>query len=141
MRSVQKVFSQVLWKIQIFEEDTRYKEHRHHYPMCNDASIPFKVGTLGPHTVLPITTNYPSYFPESQWLSEISSFSKVNLVLGKTRSCKVPNLGCSGGLSHLGNLIFCWKTLHKMWCISRHVVVMKLPITRCPLLQPSASSE
>ena len=36
----------------------------------------------------------PSYFPESHWRSEISSLSKVILVLGKARSHRVPNLGC-----------------------------------------------
>ena len=46
-----------------------------------------------------------SYFPESQWWSEISSFSKVILVWEKTEV-----IGCQiwavGGLSHLGNLMF-----------------------------------
>ena len=38
-------------KIETFiEEDTRYKKH---CMQDNDASVPFKVGTLGPHTVLP----------------------------------------------------------------------------------------
>ena len=37
-----------------------------------------------------------SYFPESHWWSKISSLSKVILVLGKTRSCMVPNLGYRG---------------------------------------------
>ena len=36
----------------------------------------------------------PSYFPESHWRSEISPLSKVILVLGKSRSCRAPNLGC-----------------------------------------------
>ena len=38
----------------------------------------------------------PSYFPESHWQSEISSLSKVILVLGKARSHRAPNLGCRG---------------------------------------------
>ena len=37
-----------------------------------------------------------SYFPESHWLSEIFSLSKVILVLGKDRSCRAPDLGCRG---------------------------------------------
>ena len=41
----------------------------------------------------------PSYFPESHQWSEISSLSKVVLVLGKARSCRAPNLGCSGAES------------------------------------------
>ena len=58
-----------------------------------------------------------SYFPEYLWQSEISSLSKVILILGKARRCKAPNLDC-GGLSHLRDLIFHHKTLHKTWCIS-----------------------
>ena len=67
----------------------------------------------------------PSYFPESHWQSEISSLSKVILVLGKAWSHTAPNLGCRG-LSHLGDLMFCQKTLQESWCMSRCVVVMKL---------------
>ena len=36
----------------------------------------------------------PLYFPESRWWSEISSLSKVTLVLGKARSHRPPDLGC-----------------------------------------------
>ena len=38
----------------------------------------------------------PSYFSESHQWSEISSLSKVILVLGIARSCRVPNLGYRG---------------------------------------------
>ena len=54
----------------------------------------------------------PSYFPESHRQSEISSLSKVILVLGKGRSHMAPNLGCMG-LSYLDDLMFCKETLHK----------------------------
>ena len=56
-------------------------------------------GTLGPHTVSQSSSAAPSYFPESQQWSEISSLSKVNLVLGKARSHRAPNLVCSGAES------------------------------------------
>ena len=39
------------------------------------------------------------YFPESNWRSEISLLSKVILVLGKARSHRTPNLGCTGAES------------------------------------------
>ena len=49
-RSFQKVSTHVIGKIETFiKEDPRCKKH------CiwkNDASVPFKVGTLGPQTVL-----------------------------------------------------------------------------------------
>ena len=57
------------------------------------ASVPFRVGTLGPHTVLPIVISCPVVFPESHWQSEVSSLSKVILVLRKARSHRAPNLG------------------------------------------------
>ena len=39
------------------------------------------------------------YFPDSHQWSEISSFSKVILVLGKAGSHRVPNRGCTGAES------------------------------------------
>ena len=57
--------------------------------------LPFKVGALGPHTVLPITISCPVVF---SWISLMVwnlSPSKVILVLGKARSHRAPNLGYS----------------------------------------------
>ena len=67
----------------------------------------------------------PLYLPESHQQSEISSLSKVIVVLGKARSHRAPNLS-RRGLSHLGDLTFCQKSLHEMWWMNRRVVVMKL---------------
>ena len=84
--SAHKLSSHVIWKTETFiEEDTRYKNH---CTQDNDASVPFKVGTSGPHTGLPIAISCPIVF------SWISSISKVILVLGKARSHGAPNLGC-----------------------------------------------
>ena len=59
----------------------------------------------------------PPYFPESHWRSEISSLSKVILILGKSRSCRVPNLGCSGteslGWFDVLPKISSWDMLHE----------------------------
>ena len=64
MWSVQKVSSHVIWKIETFiEEDTRYKKH---YTQDYNASAPFKVGTLGPHTVLLVAISCPVGF---SWIS------------------------------------------------------------------------
>ena len=97
MRSVQKVSVHVLWKIETFiEEDRRSKKH---CTWDNDALVPYKVGTLGPHTVLPSTINRPVIF---SWISSMawnSSLSKVILILRKGRSHRAPNLGCSGAES------------------------------------------
>ena len=43
-----------------------WRRDKKHCTCDNDASVPFKAGTLGPHTVLPIALSCPvSYFPES----------------------------------------------------------------------------
>ena len=73
----------------------------------------------------------PCPIPESHLWSEISSLSKVILVLGKARSHRVSNL-CCRGLSHLGDMMFCQNTLHKLWCMGRCVLMRKLQITSCP---------
>ena len=55
-----------LWKIEtLIEGDTRYKKH---CTQDNDALVPFKVGTLGPQTVLPIALSYPVI---CSWISSV----------------------------------------------------------------------
>ena len=73
-------------------------------------SVPFKVGTLGAHTVLPITISCPVVF---SWISStvwnLFPF-KGDFSFG-VKSHRAPNLGCRGwGVSHLGNLMFHQKT-------------------------------
>ena len=64
-RSVQKVSSHVLWKIETFmEEDTRNIVYRTMTPLW----VPFKGGTLGPHTVLPVAISCPVVF---SWISSM----------------------------------------------------------------------
>ena len=51
------------------------------------------LGTFTQFSQLPSVAS--SYFPEYHRWSEISCLLKMILVLGKARSCQVPNLGCS----------------------------------------------
>ena len=37
------------------------------------------------------------------------------------------------GLNHLGDLLFHQKTLQETWCMSGHVVMIKLPVTKLPI--------
>ena len=105
-RSVQKVSSHVLWKIETFiEEDTRYKKH---CTQDNDTSVPFKVGTLGLHTVLPIAISCHIVF---SWIS----FTVWNLCLfkgdfsfGKNQKSQGTKSGISGG----------WVTW-VIWCFTK----------------------
>ena len=87
--SVQKVFSHVLWKIEILKTQGR----RDIGQWC--LSHPSKEATWDLTQFSQLSSAAPSYFPESHWWSEISSLSKVILVLGRASSCRAPNLGCS----------------------------------------------
>ena len=74
----------------------------------------------------------PSYFPKFYWWYDISSLSKVILVLGKTRSHRKPNLGY-GGLGGLGDSMFCqknsaWDIIHKQACCHDKAANHLLPI-------------
>ena len=123
-------------KIETFtEEDTRYKKH---CTQDSNASVPFKVGTLGSHTLLPIAI--PLYFPESHQWSEISSPSKVILVLRKAEVTGHQIWDVAGWVTCV-IWYFTKKTLHETWCTSGFIVTTKLPVTSCPSLWPSGSSE
>ena len=114
------------------EEDTRYKKH---CTQDNDASVSFRVGSLGPHTILPITISCPvvfSWIPRMVW--NLSPF-KGDFSSGKSQKSQGNKPGLQGGY----DLMFCQKTLHETWCMSRHVAVMKLPTTSYPYLWPSES--
>ena len=56
-RPVQKVLSHVIGKIETYIE--RYEKH---CTQDNDVSVPFKAGTLGSHTILPIAISCPIVF-------------------------------------------------------------------------------
>ena len=99
--SVQKASSHVIWTIEIFtEEDTRNTVHRTMSPQSPSKHTPWDLSQFSQSP-----SAAPLYFPEFHWQSEISSLSKVILVLGKSGSRRAPNLGCRG-LSDLGDLMF-----------------------------------
>ena len=90
MRCVQKVSSQVLWKINIY-----WRRYKKHCTQDNDASIPFKGGTLGPHTVLPVAISCPIVFSLiSSTVWNLFPF-KGDFSFGKSRSHRAQNMGCS----------------------------------------------
>ena len=94
MRSVQKISSHAVWKIETFsEENTRNIVQRTMKPQ-SPSEVPWDRIQFSQSP-----SAAPSYFPESHRWSEISSLSKVILVLGKARIHRVPNLGCRGAVS------------------------------------------
>ena len=130
MRSVQKVSSHVIWKIETFiEEDTRYKKHR---TLDNDASVPFKVGTLGPHTVLSISTSCPIVF---SWISlmvwNLFPF-KGDFSFRKARSHRMSNMGCRGtkspGWFDVLPKNSAWDMMHEQACWHDEGANHQLPI-------------
>ena len=74
----------------------------------------------------------PSYFPESHHWSEISSLSKVILVLGKARSCRVSSLGYSGAESPGWFDVLpknsAWDMMHEWVCCRDEAANHQLPI-------------
>ena len=111
-----------------FTEDTRYKKH---CTQGSDASVPFKVGTLGPHTVLPVSISCPVIVSRIS-LMVWNLFPKVILVLGKARSCRVPNLGCKeiespGWFDGLPKNS-AWNMMHKWACCRDEAANYQLPI-------------
>ena len=72
-------------KIETFaEEDTRYKKH---HTWDSDTSVPFKIGTLGPQTVLPTSTSYSITFSESRQ-SEITCSNILSDISPQVRDMK-----------------------------------------------------
>ena len=87
---VQKVSNHVIWKIEAFiEEDTRNIVHR------TMTLGPLQSRHLGTSHSSPSCHQLPCNIFLSHQQSEISSLSKVILVLGKARNRRAPNLGCS----------------------------------------------
>ena len=130
MRSIHKVSSHVVWKIEPFiEEDTRNTVHRTMTAQSPSNRAP---RVLTQFSRSPSTAQLN--FSESHQQSEICSLSKVILVLGKARSLRVPNPDYRGTESPE------WfdvsqKALQETWCMSRSIVMMRLPITHsCSLL-------
>ena len=80
---------------------------------------PLQSGHVGTSQFAQSPSAAPSYFPESHQWSEISSLSKVNLVLGKARNRRMLNLGWNGGRGWVTWVIWCFTkkpcTRHDAW--------------------------
>ena len=130
-RKVYEVCPEGIQPCTMKNKDIYWRRYKKHCIQDNDTSVPFRVGTLGPHTVLLIAISCPILF---SWISSMvwNLFHfKGDFIITKARSHRAPNLGCRGAESP-HDLMFCQKTLHKMWCMSGCVVLMKLPINSCP---------
>ena len=95
MRSVKKVSSYIIWKNKdIYWKRYKMQETLYIGQWLLSSPSKWEPWDLTQFSQLPLAAL--SYFPESHWLSEIFSLSKVILVLGKDRSCRAPDLGCRG---------------------------------------------
>ena len=93
--------------------------------------VPFKVGTLGLHTVLPITIGYPFIF---FWISStVWTLFPLKGDFSFVKSQKSQGTKFRLWEGWLTWVIWCFtKKLHKTWCVSGYIVIMMLPITSCP---------
>ena len=83
-----------IWKIETFiKEDTGYKKH---CTQDNDVSVPFKVGTLGPHTVLPVPISCPIVFSWISWAVWNLFPFKGHFSFGKSQKSQGTKSGCRG---------------------------------------------
>ena len=108
-RSVQKIPSHVLWKIDIY-----WRRHKKHCTQDNVVSVPFKVGTLGPHTVLPIAISCPVVF---SWISSMvwNLFPfKGDFSFGKSQKSQGAKSGFEQG----------WVTW-VAWCFSKNLCMTR----------------
>ena len=86
--------------------DIHWRRYKKHCTQDNYTVVPFKVGTLGPHIVLPITIICPVVF---SWISSMvwNLFPfKGDFSFGKSRSHRAPNMGCREHICSL-NGIYC----------------------------------
>ena len=95
-------------------------QHRYLGTSHSSPSVSSTVQNSMQNPVLELPSAVPSYFPKSYQWSEISSLSKVNLVLGKARSHRAPNLGCTGaespGWFDLLQKNFAWDLMYEWVC-------------------------
>ena len=125
MTSVQKVSSYVIRKSESLLkkiQETSYIGQWFLSPLRNRPPWDLTQFSQSPSAAL-------SYFPKSHWVSEISSPSKVILVLGRAKKSQGAKSGLYGGC-YLGDFRFCQKLGSRCdgWAGGCEVV-MKLPIT------------
>ena len=96
--------------------------------------IPFKVFTLGCHTVLPIAISCCVIF---SWISSSMAWNlfpyKGDFSFGKIQKLQGTKSGLQGGLSHLGNLMFhqknsAWDMMHEQEHCCSEAANHQLPI-------------
>ena len=142
IRSVQKVSSHVIWKIEIFiDGDTRNIVHRTMMPQSPSKQAPWDLTRFSQslfhcskHSAkffVGIAISCPFIF---SWilLTVWNLFPiKGDCSFGKSQKSKGAKPGLYGGWI----IWVVWnftKKLHETWYMSGRVVVMKLPVTSCP---------
>ena len=97
----------------------------------NDASVPFKVGTLGPHTVLPINISCPFLF---SWISTAWNLFpfKDDFSFGKSQKSQGTQSGHRGaespGWFDVSPKNSAWDVMHEWACCSDEAAKHQLPI-------------
>ena len=97
-------------------------------------SIPFKIGTMGPHAVLPLSISCPIIF---SWISSMvwNLFPfKGDFSFGKSQNNRPPNLGCRGAESpwwfDVSPKIYGQDIMHEWSCCHGEAVNHQLSIAK-----------
>ena len=101
--------------------------------------VPFKVGSLGPHTILPIAISCPIVF---SWISSMvwNLFPfKGDFSFGKSQTSQGAKNGLWEGLSHLSDLMFhqktAWDVIHEQTCCCDEAVSSAADVKNVNLMQ------
>ena len=113
-------------------KDIYWRRYKKHCTKDNDSWVPFKVGTLGPHTVLPITLGSSVIFSLILLIVWNLFPFKGDFSFGKARSHRAPNLGCRGaespGWFDVSQKNSAWDMMHEQACCCDEAVSHQLLI-------------
>ena len=92
-----KVCPEGIQSCTIKNRDIHWRRYKKHCTQDNDVSVPFRVGTLGPHTVLPGAISCPIIFSWLSWTVWHLSPFKGDFSFGKNQKFQGTKSGQQGG--------------------------------------------
>ena len=111
--------------------DIYWRRYKKHCTEDNDNSVPFKVGTLGPHKVHPIAISLLCRTSSIGLMVRYLFPFKGDFSVGKTRSHRAPQLGCreseSPGWFDVSLKNSAWDMIHERAHCCDEAAIRQLP--------------